>query len=410
MSDYHATTAAPSEATQVVGLLAQFDSPEALLAAAAKVRDHGVKRWDSHSPYPIHGMERAMGVRMTPLPWLVLGAGITGAAAALLLQWWTGAVDYKIVVSGKPFFSLPAFIPITFELIVLFAAITAFLGALVLNLLPQFWHPVFANERFRRVTTDGFFISIDARDKKFDEQKLTEFLLSAGAVAIDPLRDTVAVPRFPSGLYWTLGTAAVLAILPPLLIAQYRAMPKKQPRIHLIQDMDFQPRFKPQGENGFFDDGRNMRPPVPGTVAVGNLEADERFYRGVEAGAPVTDFPIEVTDAVMLRGQQRFGIYCATCHGLVGEGGVTGITSARAVNRVDSRWTLPLSLHADSVREQPVGQIFQSITNGVRTMPAYGPQIPPEDRWAIVAYVRALQLSQRASIEDVPPERRNQIR
>ena len=159
----------PLPSPRAAGLLAQFDGPKTLLAAAARIRQEGFQRWDTLSPFPIHGMEWAMGIRPTRLPWLVLGAGLAGAAAALVLQWWTNAVNYPLVISGKPLFSLPANIPITFELIVLLAALAAFGGAMALNRLPQFWHPAFGGEEFARVTTDGFFLFIDAADRKYDE-------------------------------------------------------------------------------------------------------------------------------------------------------------------------------------------------------------------------------------------------
>ncbi len=112
--------------------------------------------------------------------------------------------------------------------------------------------------------------------------------------------------------------------------------------------------------------------------------------------------------AFMTRGRERFKIYCAPCHGLAGEG--DGITSERALAREDSPgWVKPLSLHSQGVREQPVGKIFNSITNGIRTMPAYASQIPPRDRWAIIVYVLALQRSQNALLDDLPPDERQQL-
>ncbi len=129
----------PTDSSQVLrGILAEFADPDTLVSAARSVREAGLKRWDSHSPFPVHGIDGAMGIRPTILPWLVLGAGITGALVALLMQWWTNTVDYPMNISGKPLFSLPANIPVTFELIILFSALTAFFGVLVLNGLPRF--------------------------------------------------------------------------------------------------------------------------------------------------------------------------------------------------------------------------------------------------------------------------------
>ena len=110
---------------QLAGLLVEFETPGQILAAAEKVRDAGFKRWDAHSPFPVHGMDRAMGLPATKLPWLVMAGGTCGCAVGLGLQWWTNGHNYQFMVSGKPFFSVPAFIPVTFELTVLFSALTA---------------------------------------------------------------------------------------------------------------------------------------------------------------------------------------------------------------------------------------------------------------------------------------------
>jgi mono/diheme cytochrome c family protein len=143
-------------------------------------------------------------------------------------------------------------------------------------------------------------------------------------------------------------------------------------------------------------------------VADGRLREDDHYFRGMVDGQPATGFPVPVTRGRMQRGQERYAVYCATCHGLAGHG--DGITSQRAFEGNNPKWIKPLSLHNQSVRDQPVGQLFQTITNGVRTMAAYGPQIPVEDRWAIVLYIRALQRTQNASIDDVPEELQDALR
>jgi mono/diheme cytochrome c family protein len=402
LTDEHVNPESCGSSPVLAGLLAEFAGPEALKEAAERVRDAGYRRWDVHSPFPVHGMDRAMGIRPTILPWLVLGAGISGGAAALLLQWWTNAVAYPYLISGKPLFSLPANIPVTFEVIVLFSALAAFASVLALNALPRYAHPVFSVDRFRRVTTDGFFLSIDASDPKFDETETRLLLASAGATAVEECYEDPAGREIPKAVYGAVAVVAVLALLPPLLIAWYRAVPyKRQPRFRPIQDMVAQPKFKMQAANPFFADGRAMRSPVPGTIAWGRLEADPAYWRGRKSdGGWVAEFPVPVTMEAMRRGQERFNIYCAICHGLAGEG--DGMVARRAQKRGEPTWVPPLSLHVDSVREQPVGQLFNTITHGARTMPGYGAQIPVDDRWAIVMYVRALQRSQRASLEDVP--------
>ncbi|MEP0775771.1 MAG: DUF3341 domain-containing protein [Acidobacteriota bacterium] len=162
------------------GLLAEYETVPAVLEAAARVRDAGYRHFDVHTPIPIHGLDEAMGIRVSRLPWLVAGCGAAGASAGLLLQWWTNAVDYPFIISAKPYFGLPAAIPVTFELTVLLAAIGAFVGMLVANGLPQFFHPLFRVERFRRASNDRFFISIEARDPRFDPRTTRTLLESSG--------------------------------------------------------------------------------------------------------------------------------------------------------------------------------------------------------------------------------------
>ena len=172
------------------GLLAEFESVHALLAAVEKVRDAGFVRFDAFAPFPVHGLDESMGIRMTRLPWLVAGGGVAGAATALLLQWWTNGFDYPLVISGKPLFALPPSIPITFELTILLASLGAFVGLLAANRFPELYHPVFPSERFRdHGTTDSFFIAVEAEDPKFDAARTRAFLEGLGARRVEELED-----------------------------------------------------------------------------------------------------------------------------------------------------------------------------------------------------------------------------
>jgi hypothetical protein len=174
---------------ELAGYLAEFVDVDSVMSAAEVVRDAGYTRWDVHSPFPVHGMDEAMGIRTTILPWLVLGGGLAGLGGALLMQWWMNAYDYGYLVSGKPLFSLPAFIPIMFEATVLIASLTAVFGMLFLNKLPMLYNPLFKSDRFRRVTNDRFFVVIDATDPKFDEIETENLLRSTNPVAIEQVED-----------------------------------------------------------------------------------------------------------------------------------------------------------------------------------------------------------------------------
>ncbi len=171
------------------GLLVEFDDAHVLVDACAQVRDAGFKNWDAHTPFPIHGMDAAMGIRGTKLPFIVLCGGITGLCLALLMIWWMNAVDYPFVISGKPLFGWPAAAPITFELTVLFSAFSTFFGMWGLNGLPRLHHPLFSNERFARATADRFFIAIEKEDPCFDRTKTREFLATLGGTAVEEIHD-----------------------------------------------------------------------------------------------------------------------------------------------------------------------------------------------------------------------------
>jgi mono/diheme cytochrome c family protein len=184
-----------------------------------------------------------------------------------------------------------------------------------------------------------------------------------------------------------IACAAVLTVLIPVLAG-------------CRQDMQDQPKFIPLRPSSFFADGRSARPLVEGTVARGHLEANTAFYTGRINGQLVNAFPFPITRQVLERGQQRFNIYCSPCHDLLGYG--NGMIVRRGFRQ-------PPSIHIDRLRNERAGYFFDVITNGFGAMPDYAAQIEPRDRWAIVAYERALQLSQHASINELSPEERARL-
>src|SRR6187397_1323462 len=169
------------------GVLAEFATPADLYRACERVRDAGFTRWDAHTPFPVHGLDKAMGLRRSPLPWIVLVMGLTGAVLGFGLQWWVHGSAYPLVISGKPYVAWPAYIPITFEVAVLFAALGAVGGMFALNKLPMHHHPLFQSKIFERVTDDAFFISIESWDPKFEAAATGELLESLGARSVELL-------------------------------------------------------------------------------------------------------------------------------------------------------------------------------------------------------------------------------
>ncbi len=169
------------------GILAEFATPADLYHACERVRDAGFTRWDAHSPFPVHGLGGAMGLRRSPLPWIVLVMGLTGAALGFVLQWWVHASAYPLAISGKPYFAWPAYVPITFEVGVLFGALGAVFGMFGLNQLPMHYHPLFRSRVFERVTDDAFFISIESWDRRFDQSATRTLLETLGARSVEVL-------------------------------------------------------------------------------------------------------------------------------------------------------------------------------------------------------------------------------
>ena len=414
------------ENTQLVGLLAQFDDPDSLLEACDQCRQSGFTSTDAFTPFPVHGIDPALGIKRSILPFIVLCVGITGLFVGLGLQFFanSNAFDavspfkgYGYFIGGKPIFSVPANIPVTFEIIVLSSAFATFLGMWGLNRLPMFSNPLHRISRFKRATNDKFFLVINTNDAKFDrsstEAKMTEW----GAVAIEEVHQDLTDTKLPKWLSLVGILVAIVLLLPPIMIFRAKGMVNRQPRLHFNPDMDYQDKFKSQTIGPISDDESNphlfadmraMRQPVVGSIPYGHLETDSHFFQGLKAGVKptpgqenladyATEFPadIEVNAKLLARGKQRFEIYCSACHGYAGQG--DGLVNKRAMGLAASgkaTWTTAKSLHdpvVKDLKQNPLGRLFNTISYGRGTMGPYKDQITPADRWAIVAYIKALQ-------------------
>lgn len=172
---------------QLWGVLAQYENPHTIYQACEQVRDAGYSQWDACVPFPVHGLDKAMGLSPSKLPWIVLTCGVLGSAFGLFFQSWAMGTLTPMVVGGKPLFSLPAFVPVWYEVTVLSSCVAAFIANWVLNGLPRLHHPAFASKAFERATDDKFFIMVEASDPKFDLKRTKELLRSAGATKVEEL-------------------------------------------------------------------------------------------------------------------------------------------------------------------------------------------------------------------------------
>ena len=193
MSDAGTLTAAEAEQDErkLVGMIGLYDDPNSLIGAAEKVRDAGYKKWDCHTPYPVHGLDDAMGLKQSPLPFITMGMGAVGVGLAVLMQWWMSAVDYPVRIGGKEYFSWPAFIPITFEVFTLLAAISTFIGMFILCKLGQWHSPLHDSGVMEEVTTVRHGVVLSSDDALFSEDSARALLEETGCQDIRPLYEFV---------------------------------------------------------------------------------------------------------------------------------------------------------------------------------------------------------------------------
>jgi mono/diheme cytochrome c family protein len=314
--------------------------------------------------------------------------GLSGAALAFIFMTWVTSVNYKLIIGGKPFFTWPAFIPITFEVTVLSAALGT-VGALlfVMLRLPRTSHPLHDTNYMRAVSSDKFGLVIAAIDPLFDEQKVKDFFSHLGGNDIETIYEEdegtkeikVFAPRFIGAIIITIvvTAGATYFTLNHLLYIQPFTW------------MWYQPKVVPQTSSTFFPDGWSMRMPVEGTVARGYMPYE---YTGApDSVLKLISNPLPMTKEVIERGKKEFGIYCSPCHGYYGKGD----------SRLNQQFPNPPTLHSDKVRNWPDANIYNVITNGQNVMPSYAKSVSRDDRWAIIHYIRVLQRSQDAPDSDL---------
>lgn len=370
---------------KIFGITALFNNPDAITAAAKKVANAGFTKWDVNSPYPIHGIDKAMKMKPSTLGFVTLIFGLSGAVIALILMWWTMTVDYPMVIGGKPYFSLPAFIPVTFEVTVIMATLSTVVAMFAFFFgLPRNSHVLHDTDYMKKVSRDHYGIVIEAIDPKFDEKSTLEFLKELKPISTEiiyhPEKEGYPIfePRF---ILFLAGVAVVVSLGTYLTL-------NKLMYIQPFNWMENQARVIPQSASGFFADGRAMRLPVEGTVAKGFIPYP---FAGETNPKNVLSNPHFPTKENLELGQRKYLTYCSPCHGNFGDGD----------SRLQGQFPNPPTLHSDRARNFSDGMIYHIITVGQNVMPSYASQVTREERWAIVNYIRVLQRAKNATDADI---------
>lgn len=379
-----------SEPRVVAGAVALYGTPDDLISGVAAARELGFTRLDVVSPYPLHGVDRLLDRKPSRLGYFALAAGLIGVTITKAAQWWMSGVDYPLNVGGKPLFSWPAFIPVTFEIMVLCAAIATVIGMIaVLNRLPQYSNPLLGSTFMRDLTRDRFGLVVDAKDPRFDATTAAIALGGPKVIGVELLY------KIPADKFFREQVLSVPFLLLLVAVAfasatATRAVWRFGGELPPFDFMKRQQKVAAQNPSQFFEDGAGMRPPVQGTIARGFLPYPYSDSPD-EAGAVLAN-PIPLTQESLARGERQFAVFCQPCHGPRGEGnGSLTATFPKAP-----------SLHSKKVREWSDGRIYHVLTVGQNVMPAHAAQITRDDRWAIIHHLRALQRSLNAPERDAP--------
>jgi mono/diheme cytochrome c family protein len=367
--------------SKTFSVLGIFDSAELLVKAIPRVKAKTKLHLEAYTPYPVEGLAELLGLRKSPIAGMVLIMGVIGAIAAISLQLWTSGFDYPLTTAGKPHWSWEAFIPITFEVTVLFATFTAGLGMLLLlNRLPMFRDPILRAKSMPLITRDKFALAVELRGGELDADEISKMLQQAGArqteVIVEPAPIGLASPNFFFAVFAAIAISCLVAGL-----LTYRAMklfPVLPPMSHMLN----QPRLKPQ------QDSLAMRMPVAGTVARDTVPYTIRFQE--DAAGLVNPYPR--TDETLSRGRRAFNNYCAVCHGLLGNGSPT-LTAAYGAK--------PANLVSQKFIDMRDGEIYHVIRMGKNAMPSYSADLAENERWAAIHYMRVLQRAMNAKDEDL---------
>ncbi|MCG6957755.1 MAG: DUF3341 domain-containing protein [Gemmatimonadetes bacterium] len=369
------------------GVLALFPTADDLLKAIPEVKKRGFTKLEAYTPYPVHGIDEALDLPKSKLGVLVFLMASLGAISMFLFEWWTSTVSYPLLTAGKAYNGWPAWVPPMLEGTILVGTFTAALGMLfVFNRLPFFGNPMLRSKAIDRITREKFALVIRPGAGGLDTGGAIAALKAAGGEDIE----VVQAPRYSkAGLAWW--SKAIGAVGAACVVAGYgtawviRTFPTTRPMV----EMEDQPRLDAQAADTFFASGRGMQLPPDGTVPRTFMPI---LAAGPGDGGKALMNPLPVTDSVLERGRTQFDIHCAVCHDRLGTGKAWLDSTYKAQ---------PTDLQSSTVRDASDGYLYWVISRGFASMPAYAADISPDDRWAIIRYVRALQRSQDAPMRDV---------
>lgn len=370
---------------KLFGITALFDTPDSIIKAAKKVVSEGYRKFDVNTPYPVHGMDPAMGLKKSKLGFVTLFFGFSGTAFILLFMYWTMSVDYPLVIGGKPYFALPAFIPITFEFTVLLASLSTVFGMIIAFFnLPYNDHPLHDTNFMKRVSVDRYGLVILAEDEIFDENKVQGMFKNLGATEIEKVYfpEKVTYPVFDlKFITFLIIVALAVSGLTYFTLNKFMDMVP----FNWMADQD---KVIPQEKSVFFADEFGMREPVEGTVARSYLPYP---FMGIAEPKEYLVNPVLPTKESLDLGKRKFLTFCSPCHGNYADGD----------SRLRGQFPNPPSLHTERAINFPDGRIYHVITNGQNAMPSYAAQITRDERWSIVNYIRVLQRAKNASDADI---------
>ncbi|MCK9212058.1 MAG: DUF3341 domain-containing protein, partial [Ignavibacteriaceae bacterium] len=343
------------------------------------------KNYDVHTPYPLHGMDLAMKLKPSKLGYITLAFGLFGVAFALLFMYWAMSKDYPMIIGGKPFFALPAFVPITFEVTVLLATLATVISMLAFYFkFPFNSHPLHDTPYMKAVSSDKYGICIDADDDLFDLEKVKALYKELKGKNISEVYFPVAEPfRIFEPRFLTL-LVVVALVTSGVTYLTLNKLLYITPFTWLMN----QNKVNVQSKSTFYADGFGMRKPVEGTVARNFIPYE---YKGLTAPVVPLSNPLIPTPEVLQLGKKRFLTFCSPCHGNFADGD----------SRLNNQFPNPPSLHSEKVRGWQDGNIYHVITNGQNVMPSYASQLSRDERWAVIHYIRTLQKAKNASPSEI---------